>query len=40
MKIHLQRFILLFFLIPFVVQAQTVNPIVEKKKHEVLSWFF
>jgi hypothetical protein len=23
-----------------VVQAQTVNPIVEKKKHEVLSWFF
>jgi hypothetical protein len=32
MKIHLQRFILLFFLIPFVVQAQTVNPIVEKNK--------
>jgi hypothetical protein len=23
-----------------VVQAQTVNPIVEKTKHEVLSWFF
>jgi hypothetical protein len=31
MKIHLQRFILLFLFDPFVVQAQTVNPIVEKK---------
>jgi hypothetical protein len=33
MTIHLQRFILFFFLIPFVVQAQTVNPIVEKTKN-------
>jgi hypothetical protein len=39
MKIHLQRFILLFFLIPLWYRHKP-NPIVEKQKHEVLSWFF
>jgi hypothetical protein len=32
MKIHLQRFLLILFLLPFFAQAQTVVPILEKTK--------
>jgi hypothetical protein len=39
MKIHLQRFILLFFLIPLCTGTNRKSDS-RKTKHEVLSWFF